>query len=588
MTAASDSQQATIARILKNFGSSEPLTDFWQPLANARFLADTNTDLTAIDIELDALASVLRAGRERRNGMVAASRLPAEVLATIFEFVKQEAYGEYEDIGDKEREGNVTPEEEPRLRIMGWINFSQVCQRWRRVSVRVLATPIRGSVVALSFPHIWREIKFSHTGPSWAGEMLRRSKETPLHVEIGSGQHANPYFSHVDVEKFTSTLLAGQARRLKTFTIFGEDILYLMTLLLAQPSFPVLRFLHIENTDAAAVPSLSFPLLAERTPELRELCAIGVMLLGIPSASLEHLTYFDLQMPEAALLGPLYGWQLLDVFGCMPALQHLYITDVYPDSDPPPGMQPAKLPSPLETLTLAARQYPKELFRFSTMLAHPTAFRDFEFLHAVEPDVLGALLARHVGPACPPRSLYLEVDHAADKIIFSASFTPWPPSTDGNTPTPLNDISVTVAHVDVHADAFLPAVCLRDVVDLTFLDDQDSAWARWHELIAARAARHLRVIGRACRSLFRVLAAHADAFPAADALSIIEMAERAPHLGERMLEGADELVEALEIRRAHGAPIRDLKVPDRLVEGEWVAPLRKIVDKLGGSRPRFY
>jgi hypothetical protein len=602
------------------------LRDFWFPLARSRFLDEKNEDLETIDRDLDAMAHVLRLGRVRRNRMILAACLPAEILAAVFEFVKQEVYGEYEDIGDKEREGNMG-DDEPKVKIMGWNTFSHVCQRWRQVRnlchctsrsqpseytasplvlshlpraldgtpanffIRVpthLLTRVLPTQVALDFPYIWREIKFSHTGPRWAYEMLSRSKASPLHVEIGCGQHANPYFAAKDVEKFTSDLLTTHANRLHTFTVFGESILNSTAMLVAFPKYPLLKFLHIENTDATAIPTMSFPLLTERTPALRELCAIGVMLLGTPSATLDHLTYFDLQMPETPPSEPLYSWQLLDVFKCMPALQHLYITDVYPAGEPPRGLAPVEMPAPLETLTLAARQYPKELLAFSRMISHPSAFRDFEFQHAVAPELLGGLLQLHVGPARPPRSLYLEMDYANDKIVFSASFTPWAPSPDGTTPTPLNDVSVTVAHVDAHAARFLEGVCLRDVVDLTFLDDAETAGARWAQLAGARNARHLRVIGHACRPLFRMLRTDAGLFADADALSVIEMAELAPHLGTDALEGAYELAEMLEARRARGRPIRDLKVPDRLVDLEWAAPIRPMVERFGGSRPRFY
>jgi hypothetical protein len=108
--------------------------DVWLPLARERFLHPENTNVSTIDEDLDELADVLQRGRERRNSMVPAARLPSEVLANIFEYAKHEYYGEYEDIGERDREGQ-TVEDEQKIKVMGWNTFSYVCRRWRQVRV---------------------------------------------------------------------------------------------------------------------------------------------------------------------------------------------------------------------------------------------------------------------------------------------------------------------------------------------------------------------------------------------------------------------------------------------------------------------
>jgi hypothetical protein len=430
--------------------------------------------------------------------------------------------------------------------------------------------------------------------------MVKRSKATPLQIEIGSGTLANPYFRSNDVVQFTRFLVNSQSMRLRTLTIFGEDIRPLIEQLTAYAHFPSLKFLHIENNNELPI-ALPVTSLATHAPNLRELCVISVLLQGLPSIQFEYLTYFELQSLDTPVMhGSLQTWDLLNVFRCMPALQHLYITDAFPDSDPPGGLEPVELASSLETLTLASRRFPDSLVSFSSMLLHPSAFRDFEF-STVRPDVLQMLLSAHVGEQRPPKSLYLEMDWEKERVVFSASFTPWPPS-DGNAPTPLNDVSVNVGEIGNHMATFLNGVCLREVVDLTFMDDKDtSARERWGELSAARAVRHLRVIGIAALVLFDMLPSEEDPatrmevdaedegmFPAIDGISVIEMTEHAPHLGENALYGADKLLRCLRERRERGKPIRDLKVPDRLLVGDWLDPIRQEVEKVGGSRPRFY
>ncbi|VDB84669.1 unnamed protein product [Peniophora sp. CBMAI 1063] len=59
-------------------------------------------------------------------------------------------------------------------------------------------------------------------------------------------------------------------------------------------------------------------------------------------------------------------------------------------------------------------------------------------------------------------------------------------------------------------------------------------------------------------------------FPALEALSIIEMPEQAPIMGQEALREADRLLAAVSARR------------------EWLDTIRQHVEKVGGSRPRFY
>ena len=97
-------------------------SDFWVSIAQDRFLHESHTSIEEIDRDMAGLAEALRRGRARRNRMTLASIIPPEILAVIFEFVKQESFGEYEDMGDKERgNGEV---EESKVKVMGWITFS--------------------------------------------------------------------------------------------------------------------------------------------------------------------------------------------------------------------------------------------------------------------------------------------------------------------------------------------------------------------------------------------------------------------------------------------------------------------------------
>ncbi|KAI0063932.1 hypothetical protein BV25DRAFT_1853800 [Artomyces pyxidatus] len=86
----------------------------------------------------------------RRNAIALISRLPPEILSRVFYFCVPETHAFPADIQ--------------------WIKVSHVCTRWREV--------------ALNSTHLWSEVHLQW-GEDWVGEMLSRSKGTPI-VIIGS------------------------------------------------------------------------------------------------------------------------------------------------------------------------------------------------------------------------------------------------------------------------------------------------------------------------------------------------------------------------------------------------------------------
>lgn len=93
------------------------------------------------------LEAAVRSWKERHNTLSIISRLPPEILSTIFRYVADSFRYAYR---------------------MEWIQISHVCTHWRRV--------------ALECRSLWTNIASSY--PKWAKEILQRSQETPLTVLI--------------------------------------------------------------------------------------------------------------------------------------------------------------------------------------------------------------------------------------------------------------------------------------------------------------------------------------------------------------------------------------------------------------------
>lgn len=104
-----------------------------------------------IDAQLRQTSETHRRLREQRNGLSCICRLPREILCEIFRI--------YIDIARKTASGFPVPH---------WFIFTHVCTAWR--------------ITAIYNPALWTHIKFHQ--PFWALEMLRRSQNLPLNVQL--------------------------------------------------------------------------------------------------------------------------------------------------------------------------------------------------------------------------------------------------------------------------------------------------------------------------------------------------------------------------------------------------------------------
>ncbi|KAF9238625.1 hypothetical protein BU15DRAFT_75076 [Melanogaster broomeanus] len=246
--------------------------------------ARTNNEIALLKLPICALFT-------QKNALLPVSRLPCEILATIFLY---QAYSFYQDPQDFPMWGAAPP----------WANVSYVCRHWRNV--------------ALTCPSLWSFLfVFS---PRWTEELLSRSKRVPLRILIDMRfefQEAMIFFEKVTtdvtrirdlslylpcnrVEGVLSKLSTTPAPLLHTFKLrlrtrhLGEDAVYPDTLLNGET--PALRTLELYHCHP---PWSSLVFTALSTLRLR----------SIASSSQPTIT------------------ELLAMLRHMPDLAHLYLED---------------------------------------------------------------------------------------------------------------------------------------------------------------------------------------------------------------------------------------------------------------------
>src|SRR6202044_2256221 len=140
-----------------------------------------------VDEELFKLFYTRSAVRTRRNMLAFISRMPPEILSQIFECC----------VNDTRRYISGIPDNY-------WFKFSHVCQHWRHV--------------ALNNPGLWNHITFHQ--PRWTKEMLQRSRNYPLMVEITA-----PYYKPSVINVVHDTLQQSHRIRLLRFAVQSDLIM---------------------------------------------------------------------------------------------------------------------------------------------------------------------------------------------------------------------------------------------------------------------------------------------------------------------------------------------------------------------------
>ncbi|KAI0312042.1 hypothetical protein OF83DRAFT_693690 [Amylostereum chailletii] len=583
--------------------------DYWKSVAKNRFeqlehtLNPSRSDASALDAELEALNETTRGFLKRRNEVVPVSRLPAELLATVFELVKHEAlaYLDGKTTGEDDTEANVSPAARKLRRGLRWVYVSHVCREWRRI--------------ALDHAVLWAEINHAIMRRRWSSEMLRRSKGAALELVVGyHNSKADLRDTHglmmESTREFLREVNNTASPRVQYFSLYGirlDEALSEFT-----SPLPALASFRVQNTGREK--HIPFPpqLLEFQAPNLAILTIVAI---SLPPPSLwpfRSLTIFEFQVVDPWMRD--HPSRILDIIQHMPHLRDLYYTEECRAAtsnveDNVEGFsQDAELPESMNKIYIESTRFPLQAIELSRRLVSPHArvFREFLFNHE-NPAALPTLFSQTSGRSAPPKALYVDLMQRGPLMTVACRDEPWQISiAEEKLDPPPNDLYVSV-HSASTSDRPLnicAGICMDELRDVTFADDtvdSERSQARWTAMFqGATKVRRVRAVGPGSFGLLALLAEGAKPsaslgqplhgiFPCLEELSIIQMDDGdQSQFGEATLRDGELLLSFLRWRRKNGTPLREVKIPPRFLHTELADDIRKEVGVLGPGREGCY
>ncbi|GJE90934.1 hypothetical protein PsYK624_070810 [Phanerochaete sordida] len=264
-----------------------------------------------VDGVLAKLEEAHRGLREARNAFVPVSRVPVEVLSTIFEYLLGPGLDTF-----------LVPQTK-NLRAV-----SQVCRHWR--------------AVAVNCPLLWRWPQVVAVHPEWTRLMLSRSQKTTIYL------HAKVYASSASAHVLDACrLVLMQIHRLGEIHLSGDSFSIGTLLNFTSCAAPQLRSLNVSNEGWKAdadMPTLGQSFLQGGAPALERLelhkCAVpwnAPLLLSCPK--LQRLVVDGLESNRAP------HPRFLAILANMPHLRVLHMDNVLPVSQAlPDGTNAMPLP----------------------------------------------------------------------------------------------------------------------------------------------------------------------------------------------------------------------------------------------------
>ena len=247
-----------------------------------------------LDDEIAALTLVLCNLRTQRNTLSHISRLPPEILASIFIHCAR----------------NCQQNRYFEPSIPDWVNVSYVCRHWRDV--------------ALNCSTLWSFLFVS--SHNWTNELLARSKEAPLRVCIDSE------YPKQSKELYLLERVAPQARRIQDLCLRltrreAERILSMFS-----SGAPLLQTLRVcvERSNYLAEPALvSGPLFQGDIPALRKLELTNY---AVPLSSLTLCRLTTLRLRDLGASCQLTLAELQVALSRMQNLAHLHLENALPSA----------------------------------------------------------------------------------------------------------------------------------------------------------------------------------------------------------------------------------------------------------------
>ncbi|KAF9232498.1 hypothetical protein BU15DRAFT_81185 [Melanogaster broomeanus] len=247
-----------------------------------------------IDDEVALLRLPICALLIQRNALSPVSRLPHEILATIFLY---QAYSFYQD-----------PRYSGTWGAPPWANVSYVCRHWRDV--------------ALNTSFLWSFLLVSP--PRWTKELLSRTNMLPLRIRINVRYWARKEM--IFLEQVTTDVTRIQDLSLKLPRNLTEGVFSKLST--PAPLLHTLRLFVTQNdTESVLVPDTLF---SRETPALRTL---ELYRCHVPWSSPIFTTLTTLRLRDIASSSQPTITEILAILRHMPDLAHLYLENALPSAE---------------------------------------------------------------------------------------------------------------------------------------------------------------------------------------------------------------------------------------------------------------
>ncbi|TFY59749.1 hypothetical protein EVG20_g7672 [Dentipellis fragilis] len=262
-----------------------------------------------IELEMEAVKLVMSSLRTRYNALAFVNRLPSEVLAHIFQCVREAHMLEYTPF-------NTCAMIVPKKAIQ-WVDLTHVCRRWR--------------IVAIDHPGLWSHILI---GTKFTEEFLRRSRRGLITIDYISQVYSNfiPPQLDEDLEALAG-IVSRNLSRIQNFGLSGTLAEFSSIFPVLLGPAPVLEKAALTNQlwrqGTIPAPSLPSNLFNQFAPRLRYLRLNGWNIswpfLKFNTLVNVHLSRDFESLTEAGEFG-----EVLAALSRMPLLEVLHLKRVLP------------------------------------------------------------------------------------------------------------------------------------------------------------------------------------------------------------------------------------------------------------------
>jgi len=245
---------------------------------------------SVIDNEIEDLYERIRARKLDRNDLAPISKIPVELLSSIFSLVQRKCRHD-------SREG------------LGWVVVTHICQRWRNI--------------ALDNPTLWVYVP-SHR-PKWIPEMTKRSKSATLKIKLNARSFTPSRFSTL------RTFLVAHLPRVRSITVYQPlppDRL-IRKLFQDIPAHSAQCLEHLNLRYFLDYPHTFNPMLFLEKVLIDPPCLKKLKICGTVDWSSKILTSLThLSLYYGGLMSTPTHSEFLDALARMPALRILHLYDV--------------------------------------------------------------------------------------------------------------------------------------------------------------------------------------------------------------------------------------------------------------------